>query len=161
MLYSGFEAKVCRTLLALAWLVSLSACFNAYDSHLRSPTHDILPIGATKINVYGQRDPENRNFCLLKSLIFDFVLGSCDHIQWFQWLKLTIHHGYVTLVGSHMHLNKQKNLKDMLEPKRSCTLLPGIYYTIRFCTHLPWTHCIWIFKTVQIFRCLTFWVLYR
>ena len=54
-------------------------------------------------------------------------LGSCDHIHWFQWLQLAMHHGYVTLDGSHMHWNKQKDLKVMLEPKRSCTLLPGTH----------------------------------
>ena len=36
-----------------------------------------------------------------------------------------LHHEYVTLDGCHMHLNKQKELKVMLEPKRSCTILPA------------------------------------
>ena len=38
---------------------------------------------------------------------------SCDHIQWFQWLKLAIHNGYVTLDWYHMHWNSQKCLKVM------------------------------------------------
>ena len=36
----------------------------------------------------------------------------------------------MTQNGSHMHWNKQKDLKVMLEPKRSCTLLPGIHCII-------------------------------
>ena len=36
------------TFLALAPLLSLSACSNAYDTHLGSHTHDVLPIGAMK-----------------------------------------------------------------------------------------------------------------
>ena len=82
VLNSGFQAKVCTTFLALALLLSLSACSNAYDSHIRSHIHDVLPIGATEINVYGHRSPENTNFCLLKkSDIILYSLGSCDHIQ--------------------------------------------------------------------------------
>ena len=52
---SGFQAKVCKPFLflALAWLLSLSACSNAYDTNLGSHTNDILSIGATEIIVYG------------------------------------------------------------------------------------------------------------
>ena len=50
---------------------------------------------------------------------------SCDHIQWFHWLQFVIHHGYLTFDGCHIHWNKQKELKVMLEPKRSCTILPA------------------------------------
>ena len=60
-----------------------------------------------------------------KSDILWCSLGSSDHIHWFQWLQLAIHHGYVTLDESHMHWNKQKDLKVMLEPIRLCTILPG------------------------------------
>ena len=110
-LYSWFQAKVCTTFLALACLLSLSACSNAYDSHLRSHSQDVLPIWATKINVYGHRSPESTIFCLKKkSDILWCSLGSSDHIHWFQWLQLAIHHGYVTLDESHMHWNKQKDL---------------------------------------------------
>ena len=81
--------------------------------------------------IYGHWTPENtieyQTFFLNKKWCF---LGSCDHIHWFQWLQLAIHHGYVTQNGSHMHWNKQKDLKVMLEPKRSCTLLPGIHCII-------------------------------
>ena len=59
LLYSGFQAKLCTTFAALAWLISLSACSNAYDSHLGSHSHDVLPIGATETNVYGHWTPEN------------------------------------------------------------------------------------------------------
>ena len=38
----------------------------------------------------------------------------------------------MTLDGSHMHRNKQKDLKVMLEPKRLCTLLPGTHCILRF-----------------------------
>ena len=80
--YSGFKAKMCTTFLALAWLGSLSACSNAYDSHLRSHSQDVLPIWATKINVYGHRSPESTIFCLKKkSDILWCSLGSSDHIQ--------------------------------------------------------------------------------
>ena len=110
-LYSGFKAKMCTTFLALAWLGSLSACSNAYDSHLRSHSQDVLPIWATKINVYGHRSQESTIFCLKKkSDILWCSLGSSDHIHWFQWLQLAIHHGYVTLDESHMHWNQQKDL---------------------------------------------------
>ena len=61
-----------------------------------------------------------------------FFLDSCDHIHWFQLLQLPIYHGYLTLNRSHMHLNKQKYLKVMLEPKRSCTLLLGTHCIITF-----------------------------
>ena len=57
-------------------------------------------------------------------------------------VQLTIHHWYVTLVGCQMHWNKQKDSQVILEPKRLCTFLHGIYYIIRFCTRLPGTHCI-------------------
>ena len=40
--------------------------------------------------------------------------SSCDHIQWFQWLQLAIHHGYVTLVWCHMHWSSQKCLELMI-----------------------------------------------
>ena len=73
--YSGFKAKVCTTFLALAWLLSLSACSNAYDSHLRSHTHDVLPIGATEINVYGHRTPENTKFGLSKKVWYSIVFS--------------------------------------------------------------------------------------
>ena len=111
LLHSGFQAKLCTTLVALAWLTSLSDCSNAYDSHLGSHSHDVLPFGSTEIHVYGHRTPENTIFCLKKkSDILLCSLGSCDHIHWFQWLWLAIHHGYVTLNGSHVHWNKQKDL---------------------------------------------------
>ena len=88
---SGVQAKLCTTFLALAWLLCLSAPFNAYDSHWGTHTHDVLPIGADEIIVYV--------FCIQifegKKVWYSFL--SWDHIQWFQWLQLTIHHWYVTL----------------------------------------------------------------
>ena len=62
-----------------------------------------------------------------KSGILLCSLGSSDHIHWFQWRQLAIHHGYVTLDGSHMHWNKQKDLKVMLELQRLCSVLPGTH----------------------------------
>ena len=59
LLYSRFQAKLCRTFLALVSLVSLSACSNAFDTQLGSHTHDVLSIGATEIIGYGHRTPEN------------------------------------------------------------------------------------------------------
>ena len=59
IIYSGVQAKLCTTLLALAWLISLSACSNAYDTNLGSHTHDVLPIAATETIVYGHRTSEN------------------------------------------------------------------------------------------------------
>ena len=53
-----------------------------------------------------------------------------DHVHQLQWLQLAIHHGFVTLDGSHMHWKKQKDLKVMLEPK-SCTLLPGTHCIVK------------------------------
>ena len=104
-----------------------------------------------------------------KSGILLYSLGSCDHIQWFQWLQLTIHHWYVTLVGCQMHWNKQKDSQVILEPIRFCTILPRIYYIIRFCTRLPWTHCIdtplldwlldWLFDWLDWFnKLVTLWL---
>ena len=82
VLNSGFQAKVCTTFLALALLLSLSACSNAYDSHIRSHIHDVLPIGASEINVYGHRTPKAQIFVFQKkSDILLYSLGSCDHIQ--------------------------------------------------------------------------------
>ena len=69
--YSGFQAKVCTTFLALAWLLSLSACSNASDSHLRSHTHDYLPIEAIEIYCKWSQEPRKHNFLSFKkSLIF-------------------------------------------------------------------------------------------
>ena len=59
LIYSEFQAKLCTTFLALALLISLSACSNAYDTHLGSHTNDVLSIGATEIIRYGHRTPEN------------------------------------------------------------------------------------------------------
>ena len=70
-LYSGVQAKLCMTLLALARLISLSACSNAYFTNLWSHTHNVLTIAATEIIVYGHRTPENTKFCFLKKrLVF-------------------------------------------------------------------------------------------
>ena len=73
--YSGFKAKMCTTFLALVWLRSLSACSNAYDSHLGSHTHDVLSIGVTEINVYGHRSQENTIFCFLKKVWYSIVFS--------------------------------------------------------------------------------------
>ena len=70
---------MCTTFLALAWLGSLSACSNAYDSHLRSHSQDVLPIWATKINVYGHRSPESTIFCLKKKVWYSMVFFG---VQW-------------------------------------------------------------------------------
>ena len=59
LLCSRFQAKLCRTFLALVSLVSLSACSNAFDSQLGSHTNDVLSIGATEIIGYGHKTPEN------------------------------------------------------------------------------------------------------
>ena len=40
--------------------------------------------------------------------------SSCDHIQWFQWLQVVIHHRYVTLVWCHIHWSSQKGLKVII-----------------------------------------------
>ena len=72
--YSGFQAKVCTTFLALARLLSLSAYSNAYDSHLRSHTNDVLPIGATKINVYGHRTPENWYSIVFSGVLWPYLI---------------------------------------------------------------------------------------
>ena len=78
--YSGLQAKVCMTFLALARLLCLFACSNAYDTHLGSHTRDVLPIGATEINVYGHSTQKNTNSCLSKkvwySIVFSGVLAS-------------------------------------------------------------------------------------
>ena len=87
------------------------------------------PLNSLYMITEAQRTQKNTRLFFFKNLCF---LGSCDHIQWFQWLKLAIHHEYVTLDGCHMHLNKQKDLKVMLEPKRSCTLLLGTHCIITF-----------------------------
>ena len=34
--------------------------------------------------------------------------GHCIHIQWFQWLKLTVNHWYVTLVWCYIVWSSQK-----------------------------------------------------
>ena len=58
-------------------------------------------------------EPRKHNFLFLKkSLIFYCVLWgpvTINDKHCFQWLQLAIHHGYVTLDGSHMHWNKQKD----------------------------------------------------
>ena len=75
---------MCTTFLALACLRSLSACSIAYDSHLGLHSHDVLPIGATEINVYGHRSPENTIFCFKKkSDILLCSLGSCAWVYIF------------------------------------------------------------------------------
>ena len=57
------------TFLALAPLLSLSACSNAYDTHLGSHTHDVLPIGAMK-SMYMVTVPQ-------RTQIFVFQKKSC------------------------------------------------------------------------------------
>ena len=44
--YSGFQAKWCKLLVALAQLLSHSGYSNAYDIEVWSHIHDILPIEA-------------------------------------------------------------------------------------------------------------------
>ena len=63
--------QIVQNLLALAWLISHSACSNVYDSHLGSHTHGVLPIGANEITVLCFCI---QNFGGKKSLIFFFVL---------------------------------------------------------------------------------------
>ena len=64
----------------------------------------------------------------------DGLMGSCTHMQWFQWLHLATHHGYVTLDGSHMHWNKQKFFKDMIiNIKNMCkNNVRPLYYIIDY-----------------------------
>ena len=40
--------------------------------------------------------------------------SSCDYIQWFQWLQVVVHHGYVTLAWCHMHWSSQKYLEVLI-----------------------------------------------
>ena len=120
-----------------SWLQSISGCSNAYNTKLGSHTHDVLPIAATETFVYGHRTSGNTNFWFWKIVCYSIDLWlrlssqrSCDHIQWFQWLQLAIHHGYVTLGWCHKHWNSQKCLKVM------------IISTAMSCTKAMSTHCI-------------------
>ena len=72
---------------------SLSACSNAYDSHLGSHINDVLLFGSTEINVYGHRTQENTIFCLKKvwyTIVFSGVqwpytivsVAACGNISW-------------------------------------------------------------------------------
>ena len=60
-------------------------------------------------HIWSQELWEHKFLVLKKVLLFYrsmlrlSSLRSCDHIQWFQWLQVVIHHRYVTLVWSHMH----------------------------------------------------------
>ena len=40
--------------------------------------------------------------------------SSCDHIWWFQWLQLAIHHRYVILIWCHVLWSSQKCLEVMI-----------------------------------------------
>ena len=51
LLYSRFQAKLCTTFLALALLISLFACFNAFNTNQGPHAIDVLSIGATEIIV--------------------------------------------------------------------------------------------------------------
>ena len=71
----GSRQKCAQPFLALAWLLSLSACSNAYDTHLGSHTNDILSIGATEIIVNG----------FLQKFVFSWVLWPYKMISVANW----------------------------------------------------------------------------
>ena len=69
---------------------------------------------------YGHRSSGNTNFWFLKKVLLFYrsmlrlsSQRSCDHIQWFQWLQVVIHHRYVTLVWCYIHWSSQKCLEVM------------------------------------------------
>ena len=78
LLYSRFQAKLCGTFLALVWITSLSAYSNVYNTQLGSHTNDVLSIGATEIIRYGHRTPENtieyQTFFKIQKFVFSGVL---------------------------------------------------------------------------------------
>ena len=94
--YSGFQAKWCKLLVALAQLLSHSGCSNACDIKVWSHTHDILPIEALKTLKYGQSKLRNPNFSIQKKLW-------CSIVSWLEacnFLKKMSFSGLKTLKGS-------------------------------------------------------------
>ena len=87
-------------------------------------------------HIWSQELWEHKFLVLKKVLLFYRSMlrlssqRSCDHIQWFQWLQVVIHHRYVTLVWCHMHWSSQKCLEVM------------IISTSMSCTKAVWAHCI-------------------
>ena len=72
-LYSWVQAKWCTSFVVLAHLLSHSGCSNAYDNHVWSHTHQLLPIAPTETPIYGHRTLGNTNFWLQKNLWYSMV----------------------------------------------------------------------------------------
>ena len=78
--------------------------------------------------MYCQLEPLKSLYILLRKHTF---LGSCDHIQWFQWLQLTIPHWYVILNGCHMHWNEHNFAWNPLYDKVMHNFAWNPLYSIR------------------------------
>ena len=74
IIYSRVQAKWCTSFVVLARLLSHSGCSNAYDNHVWSHTHQLLPIAPTETPIYGHRTLGNTNFCLRKKLWYYLAL---------------------------------------------------------------------------------------
>ena len=73
IVYSGFQAKWCKTFVVLARLLSNSGCSNPYDNQVWSHTYQLLPIAAINTPVYGHRALGNTNFGLSKKLWYSMA----------------------------------------------------------------------------------------
>ena len=92
--------------------------------HLMHDVYLQFPVYFTTIHwnhcIWSQELWEHKFLVLKKVLLFYRSMlrlsfqRSCDHIQWFQWLQVVVHHRYVTLVRCHMHWSSQKCLEVLI-----------------------------------------------
>ena len=117
---------------------------DAYDSHLRSNTHDVLPIGATKINVYGHRTPENTNFCLPKKVWYSIVFSG---VLWpYLMISVAPIDNTSLVCDPSWVLNSLEQAERLISHTRTKKVLHNFAWNlllIRFCTCLPGIHCMY------------------
>ena len=129
LLYSGRRLLLCMTFVLIIrtskhfWLLQ---CI----WHLTRVTYPWFITNCSHWNhcIWSQELWEHKFLDLKKVLLFYRSMlrlsfqRSCDHIQWFQWLQVVVHHRYVTLIRCHMHWCSQKCLEVLIiSTAISCT----------------------------------------
>ena len=127
--YSGHTLLLCMTFVLIIrtskhfWLLQ---CI----WHLTRVTYPWFITNCSHWNhcIWSQELWEHKFLDLKKVLLFYRSMlrlsfqRSCDHIQWFQWLQVVVHHRYVTLIRCHMHWCSQKCLEVLIiSTAMSCT----------------------------------------
>ena len=117
----GHTLKWCMTFVVIIWSSKhfwLLQCI----WHLTRVTYPWFITNCSHWNhcIWSQELWEHKFLDLKKVLLFYRSMlrlsfqRSCDHIQWFQWLQVVVHHRYVTLIRCHMHWCSQKCLEVMI-----------------------------------------------